>query len=89
MAVAQAPGDDAARDQKVADETRRYLETMLAFPQVRGVVTWGLSDRHSWLSEPPQRQYADAPPNRGLPYDVDYRPKPMYHALSDALRLSA
>jgi len=62
---------------------------MLAFTQVRGVVTWGLSDRHSWLSEPPQRQDADAPPNRGLPYDVDYRPKPMYHALSEALRLSA
>lgn len=82
-------GTAAARDQKVADETRRYLETMLAFTQVRGVVTWGLSDRHSWLSEPPQRQYADAPPNRGLPYDVDYRPKPMYHALSEALRLSA
>lgn len=82
-------GPAAARDQKVADETRRYLETMLAFPQVRGVVTWGLSDRFSWLSEPPQRLDADAPPNRGLPYDTDYRPKPMYHALSDALRLKA
>lgn len=79
----------AARDQKVADETRRYLETMLVFPQVRGVVTWGLSDRHSWLSEPPQRQYADAPPNRGLPYDIDYRPKAMHQALSEALRLNA
>lgn len=79
----------AARDQKVADETRRYLETMLVFPQVRGVVTWGLSDRHSWLSEPPQRQYADAPPNRGLPYDIDYRPKAMHRALSEALRLNA
>lgn len=82
-------GSAAARDQKVADETRRYLETMLAFPQVRGVVTWGLSDRFSWLSEPPQRLDADAPPNRGLPYDADYRPKAMYHALSETLRLTA
>lgn len=82
-------GSAAARDQKVADETRRYLETMLAFPQVRGVVTWGLSDRFSWLSEPPQRLDADAPPNRGLPYDSDYRPKAMYHALSETLRLTA
>jgi endo-1,4-beta-xylanase len=82
-------GPAVERDQKVADETRRYLETMLDFPEVRGVVTWGLSDRFSWLSEPPQRLHADAPPNRGLPYDTDYRPKAMYHALSDALRLTA
>lgn len=82
-------GSAAARDQMVADETRRYLETMLAFPQVRGVVTWGLSDRFSWLSEPPQRLHAEAPLNRGLPYDADYRPKAMHHALSEALRLTA
>lgn len=86
---ASADGPSAARDQRVADETRRYLETMLAFPQVRGVVTWGLSDRHSWLSEPPQQRHAGAPPNRGLPYDADYRPKPMYQALSETLRLAA
>lgn len=82
-------GSVAARDQMVADETRRYLETMLTFPQVRGVVTWGLSDRFSWLSEPPHRLHADVPLNRGLPYDADYRPKAMHHALSEALRLTA
>lgn len=84
-----ADGPASVRDQKVADETRRYLETMLTFPQVRGVVTWGLSDRHSWLSEPPQQRRADAPPNRGLPYDADYQPKAMYQALSEALSLSS
>ena len=37
------------RDARVADETRRYLDVALGQPAVRGVTTWGLSDRHSWL----------------------------------------
>ena len=37
------------RDQLVADEVRRYLEVVLSYRNVEGVVTWGLSDRHSWL----------------------------------------
>src|SRR5690606_34931624 len=74
------------RDQRVADEARRYLDVMMAFPQVRGVVTWGLTDRHSWLSQKP---YGDRPahdPNRGLPYDADFKHKPMYWALMDSLQ---
>lgn len=74
----------AARDQKVADETRRYLDVMLAFPEVRGVVTWGLTDKFSWLSE----QTAHGV-NRGLPYDDAYSPKPMYWALADTLLAKA
>ena len=76
----------AARDQMVADETRRYLDIMLAFPEVRGVVTWGLTDKFSWLSEQVDgRARAAQGLNRGLPYDESYTPKPMYWALSDTL----
>ena len=74
----------AARDQKVADETRRYLDVMLAFPEVRGVVTWGLTDKFSWLSEQTPHGV-----NRGLPYDDAYSPKPMYWALADTLLAKA
>jgi endo-1,4-beta-xylanase len=85
-----APLDE--RDRRVADETRRFLDIALAEPAVRGVVTWGLSDRHSWLTENPS-QAQRAPDgslllNRGLPYDDQYREKPMYWAVSKSLQRS-
>ena len=86
----EASAPTLARDQKVADETRRYLDVMLAFPEVRGVVTWGLTDKFSWLTEQVDaRVRADRGVNRGLPYDDAYSPKPMYWALADTLRTSA
>lgn len=79
-----------ARDQKVADETGRYLDVMLAFPEVRGVVTWGLTDKFSWLTEQVDDRVRPARgANRGLPYDDAYSPKPMYWTLVDALSASA
>ncbi len=69
----------AERDRRVADQVKQYLDIALAQPNVRGVVTWGLSDRHSWLSE------AGADPlNRGLPYDAGLARKPMYWAMRDS-----
>ncbi len=86
----EAAAPTAARDQKVADETRRYLDVMLAFPEVRGVVTWGLTDKFSWLTEQVDaRVRAAHGANRGLPYDDAYSPKPMYWALNETLRASA
>jgi endo-1,4-beta-xylanase len=45
-------------------------------------VTWGVSDRYSWLQQ--VLGYADAP----LLFDTKYRPKPAYYAVRDALRSS-
>lgn len=74
-----------ARDQKVADTVRRFLDVALDQPAVRGVTTWGLSDRYSWLNA---EGGAPANPggNRGLPYDSTISPKPLYYAMTDALR---
>ncbi|MFN3353572.1 MAG: endo-1,4-beta-xylanase [Brevundimonas sp.] len=71
------------RDRRVADETRRYLEIVLAHEAVRSVTTWGLSDRHSWLQDqlPPGE-----PTNRGLPLDDRFRPKPMRQAIIESLQ---
>jgi len=60
---------------------------------VSGVVTWGLSDRQSWLEVQAQDYQrfpgawakGDGPGlNRGLPYDASMRPKPMYRAIEAA-----
>jgi endo-1,4-beta-xylanase len=83
------------RDRMAADEVRRYLDAVLAEPGVTGVMTWGLSDRHSWLEVldedygrfPGAWQSGDGPGlNRGLPYDSSMRRKPMYDAIEAALQ---
>jgi endo-1,4-beta-xylanase len=88
--VASAP----TRDQMVGDEVRRYLEVVLSHRNVEGVVTWGLSDRHSWLGVT-ESDYARFPGawtdgsspgfNRGLPFDSSMRKTPMYYAIADTL----
>jgi endo-1,4-beta-xylanase len=73
----------AERDRRVAATARAYLEAVLAEPAVEGVLTWGLSDRHSWLQD--AETAAGGGFNRGLPYDEAFRPKPMYWELRDAM----
>jgi endo-1,4-beta-xylanase len=83
------------RDGRVADETKRYLDIALAQPAVRGLTTWGLSDRHSWL-QVTQEDLARYPNawkdgstpgvNRGLPFDYSLKPKPMYRAIAESAR---
>ena len=83
------------RDNRVADETRRYLDIAFGQPAVRGLITWGLSDRHSWL-QVTQEDVARYPNawkdgstpgvNRGLPFDYSLKPKPMYRAIADSVR---
>jgi endo-1,4-beta-xylanase len=78
----------AARDARVAQETGAYLDVALAQKGVKGIITWGLSDRFSWLQSPAQAANADHSPavlNRGLPYDGNLDPKPMYDTIRNAL----
>ena len=73
------------RDQEVADAVQSLLEVACEQPAVKSIVTWGLSDRDSWLQErEPQTKLAQGRSpvdvrqlNRGLPFDGDMRAKPM------------
>lgn len=76
------PSDIAKRDAEVAAHTRAYLDLMLSYPQCRTVMCWGLSDRYSWLND--FRPRPDALPKRPLPFDAEFRPKPMRDALAAA-----
>src|SRR6185437_12322245 len=44
----KVPGTVAERDAAVAKLYRDYLTMMLAEPNVQAVVTWGITDGHSW-----------------------------------------
>lgn len=76
------PADPAIRDAEVAAHTRAYLDAVLPCPAVLGVLTWGLSDRRSWLNDEIPR--ADGLPQRALPLDAELRRKPMWHAIAAA-----
>ena len=77
------PSDIAARDKAVAELYRRFLAVALDQTAVISVVSWGLSDRYTWLTAQRSASYAraDGMPARPLPFDDWYQPKPAYHAL--------
>ncbi|HEY3912243.1 MAG TPA: endo-1,4-beta-xylanase [Stellaceae bacterium] len=82
-----APADIAVRDQLVADAYRRFLDAALDEPAVKMVVTWGLSDRHSWIVRRETNQVRwrkDGLPSRPLPFDSALHPKPAFTAIADA-----
>jgi len=67
----------------LAIQARTYqhvAETCLAAHNCTALVTWGLSDRYSWI--PGQFPGWGA----ALPLDEAFQPKPAYYALADALR---
>jgi endo-1,4-beta-xylanase len=78
------PADVAVRDRGVADVYRRYLDVTLDHPAVKALITFGLSDRYTWLQEDLPRE--DGAARRPLPFDEDLEPKPAYHALARSLR---
>lgn len=78
----QLPADPAVRDAAVASHARAYLDAMLDSPAVLGVLSWGLSDRRTWLNDALPRD--DKLPQRPLPLDDQLRRKPMWQAMVDA-----
>jgi len=82
-----APADTAIRDRLVADTYARFLDAALDEPAVKMVLTWGLSDRHSWIvrKETHQSKWrAGGLPSRPLPFDADLKPKPALAAIAQA-----
>jgi endo-1,4-beta-xylanase len=77
------PADSVERDAAIADAYRLYLDTALAEPAVAAVITFGLSDRYTWLQEDYPRE--DGEPRRPLPFDDELQPKPAHDALQSAL----
>ncbi len=75
-------GDAAARDAAVASHARAYLDAVLSCPATMGVLTWGLSDRRTWLNDVLPRD--DKQPQRPLPLDAAFARKPLWTAIADA-----
>jgi endo-1,4-beta-xylanase len=77
-------GTRSERNKQVAEVYRTFLNTVLECPSVKVVITWGLSDRMSWLQRfGPKRP--DEKPKRPLPFDSRLQGKPSFYAMTEAI----
>lgn len=77
--------DAAARERIVAGLYSNYLSIALESKAVKAVLTWGLTDAHTWLNG--IKSHKAKQPSRSqrpLPFDADYKPAPAFFALRDA-----
>jgi endo-1,4-beta-xylanase len=80
-----ATADMAERDKIVAEVYLRYLGTTLDGPEVKAVLTWGASDKNSWLNNGTKfRKQHPERLQRPLPFDPDYAPAPAFFAMRDS-----
>ncbi|QQS11956.1 MAG: endo-1,4-beta-xylanase [Rhodospirillales bacterium] len=84
---AASPAEITLRDAEVAELYRRFLAATLACRAVTTVVTWGISDRYSWVVDgvEPSHRRADSAKPRPLPFDRDLAPKLAHVSLAAAL----
>jgi endo-1,4-beta-xylanase len=81
---AVSAADVAERDKIVADVYRSYLGTALDGPEVKAVLTWGASDKNTWLNHGTKfRKQHPERLQRPLPFDPDYAPTPAFFAMRD------
>jgi endo-1,4-beta-xylanase len=78
------PDDIPTRDKAVADVYASYLNTTLANKNVLALLTWGITDRSTWLNHEGARK--DGQPERALPFDADLKPTPAFYAELSSLK---
>ena len=75
----------AERDRIVAQTYKQFLDIALANPSVKLVLTWGISDRRTWLNDgPTHHRKQPNRPQRSLPFDAEYRPVEAFFAMRES-----
>jgi endo-1,4-beta-xylanase len=79
------PYDDVAqRDRAIAGIYKQYLSAVLPEKAVKAVLTWGVSDNHTWLNNgPTHKKKQPNRPQRSLPFDRDYVAKDAFFAIRE------
>ena len=77
-------GSVEERDAVIARIYKDYATMMLAEPNVTALLTWGITDRYTWLNGAKWAR-PDGKPQRSLPLDANYQPTPAFFALRDAI----
>jgi endo-1,4-beta-xylanase len=76
-------GSARVRDVAVAETYSKYLQAALADGYVSGVLTWGITDKLTWLNA--KRARPDGEEERPLPFDAEMNPKAAFVAQRRAL----
>ena len=80
------PAETGARDAAVAAFATRFLGPVLQNKAVKALITWHLSDRHTWYREPSVVKFRRTTlPSRPLPFDDQFKEKPLAQAIRQAL----
>jgi endo-1,4-beta-xylanase len=80
----ELPGKVSERDALVAGVAGQFLEAVCEVVRPKAILTWGLSDRYTWV--PIYYKRADGMPNRPLPFDTDFKPKPLFEVIEQYTR---
>jgi endo-1,4-beta-xylanase len=78
------PADIQVRDLAAAKIVKEFLAAVGAGIRPGLVCTWGITDRHTWI--PMYFKRKDGLPNRPLPLDANYEPKPMLRVIEQFCR---
>lgn len=73
------PASNYDRDEIVANRARDFLTAIGDVCRPEAVLTWGITDRFTWV--PIWFSREDGKPNRPLPLDANYRPKAMMRVI--------
>ena len=69
------------RDAGVANVAAEFLQALYSAGKVDSITSWGITDRYSWISDVFKRK--DGAPNRPLPLDRNYQPKPLFDVIEN------
>lgn len=81
------PGAIGQRDARVAEMARTFLSAVAEVTPPSAILTWGISDRYTWV--PMYFSRGDGLANRPLPLDADMRPKPLMAVLEQFTRTTS
>jgi endo-1,4-beta-xylanase len=73
------PASVPLRDTIVAARAFDFLESVFAAARPAAIVTWGITDRYTWV--PMWYKRKDGLPNRPLPFDENYKSKPLWNVI--------
>jgi endo-1,4-beta-xylanase len=75
------PGKIGERDAQVAGFAAQFLGAVCEVVRPKSILTWGLSDRYTWV--PTYFKRTDGMPNRPLPLDAELKRKPLFDVIQE------
>ena len=78
VALPKGAGRDPGALKMQAQQYEKVLRACLQTPQCKAFLTWGLTDKYSWIDDTSDKTAA-------LLLDGDYKPKPAYDAVKKLL----